>query len=149
MQTLRRFAPRGSGRGKVVTLINEAVAMKLDKHAHAFCFVLRSMFELSAKAYCDDHAKTPGAPSTKKPNGDDKHLVDALREIEKHLTNNNQDKAMVKLLHGSMTELGNKDGILSVISMNQLVHNPNFSVSEKHICTVFNNMFPLFEAMNR
>jgi hypothetical protein len=47
-----------------------------------------------------------------------------------------------------MAELATPDGILSVTSMNQLVHSPSFSVSEGHISTVFGNIFPLLEAMN-
>ncbi len=31
--------------------------VKLETHPHAFCFLLRSLFELSAKAYCVDHKK--------------------------------------------------------------------------------------------
>ena len=37
----------------------------------------------------------------------------------------------------------------SVTSLNQLIHNPKFSVTEKHICTVFSNVFPMLEEMNR
>jgi len=55
---------------------------------------------------------------------------------------------MVKTLHGAMTEIGKSDGILSVTSMNQLVHNPSFSVLSGDICTLFGNIYPLLEAMN-
>lgn len=145
-RAVRAFTPRGKNREKVVTLQNELLNLKLEKNPHAFCFVLRSMFELSAKAYCTDH-KADGL-STTKPDGSDKYLVNVLREITNHLTKNGTDKAMGKLLHGAMAELGAANGFLSVTSMNQLVHNPKFTVTERHICTLFGNIFPLLQAMN-
>lgn len=148
IRTLRKFHPKGSNRGKLVTLLDEARKLKLDKHPHAFCFLLRSMFEISAKAYCADHAST-GGPTATKQNGEDRKLVEILRDITKHLTNDKGDKVMTKTLHGAMAELGKSEGILSVTSMNQLVHNPAFSVDETHISTLFGNVFPLLEAMNR
>jgi len=144
---LAKFSPVGDGREKIVTLKNEAKKLKLKYHPHAFCFVLRSMFELSAKAYCKDHAKANGPKSTK-ADGSEKSLADVLREIVEHLTQGKSDKAKVKQLHGAIAELAGHNGLLSVTSMNQLVHNPRFSVDEKHICTVFNNIFPLLEDMN-
>jgi len=56
---------------------------------------------------------------------------------------------MVKALHGAMAELGKQDGFLSVTSMNQLVHNPRFTVDQNHISTLFSNIFPLLEEMNK
>lgn len=144
---LRAFQPKGGGREKLVTLLAEAMNMKIQECPHAFCFVLRSMFELSAKAYCADHKATSGL-SAVKAGGEDKHLVDVLREITKHLTNNGQDRDKSKRLHGAMTELAKKDGLLSVTSMNQLIHNPSFSVSPPDICLLFGNVFPLLEEMN-
>ena len=144
---LRRFQPRGQNREKVVTLLEEARQLRLDKHPHAFCFVLRSMFEISAKAYCKDHSAS-GGPSSATSSGDDRKLVDVLRDITNHLTKNNTNRAAQKTLHGAMTELANHQGILSVTSMNQLVHNPKFTVDESHIANVFSNIFPLLEAMN-
>jgi hypothetical protein len=144
---LRSFSPKGKNREKVVTLLREMRDLRLDNHPHAFCFLLRSMFEISAKAYCTDHAGT-GGPKCTKPNGDDRPLADVLRDITKYLTNNNQDKQMVKLLHGAMTELGKPSSMLSVTSMNQLVHNPRFSVKQADICVLFHRIFPLLETMN-
>jgi hypothetical protein len=82
-------------------------------------------------------------------NGRDVPLVDVLRDIVKDLTQNSQDKAMVKRLHGAMAELGKTTGFLSVTSMNQLVHNPTFHVDDSHLSTLFANIFPLLEEMNR
>src|SRR5262249_46727993 len=110
-RALRKFKPVGNDRAKVVTLFNEAKALNVRRHPHAFCFLLRSMFELSAKAYCQDHAKS-GGPSMTKPNGEERKLVDVLRDITRALTNNNTDKVMVKALHGAMTELGRATGLL-------------------------------------
>jgi len=146
-RALKKFIPVGNNRDKVVTLLYEAKSLKIGKHPHAFCFLLRSMFELSAKAYCQDHVKS-GGPSMTKPNGEERHLADVLRDITKHLTNNNKNKVMVKALHGAMTDLGNPTSLLSVTSMNQLIHNPKFVVDGKSVSTVFANIFPLLEAMN-
>jgi hypothetical protein len=140
---LKKFNPKGSDRQKVVTLRDELQKLKLKDNPIAFCFVLRSMFEISAKVYCTQH----NLKSTK-TDGSDKSLVELLREITNHLTGNSSNKAMVKVLHGAMTEIGRKDGILSVTSMNQLVHNPSFSVAPSDICTLFGNVYPLLESMN-
>lgn len=144
---LNEFQPVGKNREKLVALLNEAVKLDLRQTPLAFCFVLRSMFEISAKAYCGDHAST-GGPSTTKPNGQDKALVDLLRDITKHLTKNKADKEKVKVLHGAMTELGRSEGLLSVTSLNQLVHNPRFSVAPFDIAVLFGNVFPFLEAMS-
>lgn len=143
-RTLKSFVPRGNNRAKVVTLIDEAKRLDVAKTPLAFCFLLRSMFEISAKAYCDDHAIP-----TQKPNGENKFLVDLLRDVTNHLTNQKNNKAMVKELHGALTELAKKDGMLSVTSMNQLVHNPAFSILPSDVALLFNHIFPLLAAMNR
>lgn len=146
-RSLKKFVPLGRNRQKVVTLRIEAGKLDLNDNPIAFCFLLRSMFEISAKAYCDDNGGN-GGPSFTKQNGAFNTLEDVLREITNHLTRNNKDAAMVKRLHGAMTELGKKDSVLSVTSLNQLVHNPNFSVVPSDIPTLFGNVFPLLEAMN-
>lgn len=140
---LKRFSPRGNNRQKVVTLRDEMKKLKIADNPIAFCFLLRSMFEISAKAYCSDHSI-----STTKNGGKDKTLVELLRAVTAHLTGNNSNAAMVKTLHGAIAEIGRADGILSVTSMNQLVHNPSFSVIPTDICTLFGNVYPLLESMN-
>lgn len=140
---LKKFAPRGANRQKVVTLRDELRNLKIAANPIAFCFILRSMFEISSKAYSSDHGL-----SLTKTGGKDKSLVEVLRGITAHLTSNNSNTAMVKILHGAMTELGKSDGILSVTSMNQLVHNPSFSIAPSDICIMFGNIYPLLEAMN-
>lgn len=147
MRTLRKFSPLGLNREKVVALRKEMLTLKLDKAPMAFCFLLRSSFEISAKAYCDDH-KRSGGPKLKDSSGRDRALVDVLRDIVNHLTNNKADKDVVKTLHGAITELAKPEGVLSVTSMNQLVHNPKFSVQAGDIAGLFGNVFPLLEAMN-
>jgi hypothetical protein len=144
-RALRNFTPKGQRREKVVSLLVEIRRLKLDKNPIAFCFLLRSMFEISAKAYCTDH-KSAGLFTTK--NGTDRKLLDVLRDVTKHLTNNSTDQTMLKALHGSLTELAKPEGILSVTSMNQLVHNPTFSQQPQDIAILFSNVFPLLEAMN-
>lgn len=147
-RALKAFSPKGVGRDKLVTLLAEIRKLTLSIHPHAFCFLLRSMFEISAKAYCKDHGKT-GGPMAVKASGEDRALIDVLRDVVGHLTNNNTDKQMQRTLHGALTELGNAASILSVTSMNQLVHNPKFSINESHISALFGNIFPLLEEMNR
>jgi hypothetical protein len=143
---LRDFAPRGKNREKVVSLRDELKNLSLDKNPIAFCFLLRSMFEVSAKAYCIDH-KANGLTVIAK-DGREKALINVLRDITKHLTDDNKDKEAVKRLHGAMAELGRHDGILSVTSMNQLVHNPKFSLQIGDIVVLFGNIFPLLEELN-
>lgn len=142
---LQKFKPVGPNRHKVKTLLEEATNIKLEKTPFAFCFLLRSMFEVSAKAYCTDHA-ADGLSATK--NGQDKMLVTVLRDITNHLTKNGKDMPMQKRLHGAMTELGKSDGLLSVTSMNQLIHSSHFSVLPRDIAGVFGNVFPLLQEMN-
>lgn len=145
---LKTFVPRGKGREKVVALKEEAARLDVGKTPLAFTFVLRSMFEISAKAYCSDHSKSRG-PSLVKSDGSDRSLADVLRDIVKHLTKNSSDKAMVKALHGAMTELGKADSLLSVTSLNQLVHNPKFAISPSDVAIRFGNVFPLLEELNK
>lgn len=141
------FQPVGKKREKLVALQHEIIALDLRRTPLAFCFVLRSMFELSAKAYCADHAAS-GGPSATKASGEERNLVDILRDVTAHLTKNKTDKATLKELHGAITELAKADGILSVTSMNQLIHNPRFSVTASDVAVVAANIFPLLEAMS-
>jgi len=149
-QGLKKFKPKGPNREKVVLLLRECQTLSLDPDGqpHSFCFLLRSMFEISAKAYCADHASESNGPKASKADGSDRNLVDILRDVTTHLTKNNSDKVLIKKLHGAITDLNTAESILSVTSMNQLVHSPNFSVTGQHICTVFHNIFPLLQAMN-
>lgn len=140
---IKKFSPRGANRQKVVTLRDELKQLDIKKNPLAFCFILRSMFEISAKAFASDNSI-----SLSKSNGNDKSLVELLREITSALTSNNINKAKAKVLHGAIAELGRADGLLSVTSMNQLVHNPNFSVTSNDICNLFGNIYPLLEEMN-
>lgn len=149
-KALRQFKLLGNNREKVVTLRKEALQLKLKDNPIAFCLLLRSMFEISAKAYCDDH-KANGGPSATKVDGQDRKLVDILRDITTYMTtlpNQKRDTAKLKLLHGALTELAKSESILSVTSMNNLVHNAKFAVTEGDISTMFGNIFPLLEEMN-
>jgi len=147
MAALKSFSPRGKNREKVVTLLEEIRTLKLDTQPHAFCFLMRSMFEISAKAYCTDHA-AQGGPAYMKKDGTDRQLTDVLTDVTAHLTKNNSDKQMLRGLHGAITNLAKPNSILSVTSLNQLVHNPKFSVKKDDICSMFGNVFPLLEALN-
>jgi hypothetical protein len=151
-QALRKFVVLGNGRDKIESLRIEAININIKKNPMAFCFILRSMFELSAKAYCDDHATTNG-PKYLFPNGNDRKLVDILNDVHAHLIQppgaTKKDAAMQRYLHGAIVELGKPDRIFSVTSMNHLIHNPNFSVAPSDISIMFGNIYPLLYVMNR
>jgi hypothetical protein len=149
---LNQLSPQGPNRDKVVTLRNEALNLNIKNTPIAFCFLLRSMFEISAKAYCNQHSlpmvKKDGKDKNGKDKFKDKTLVELLTDITIHLHQNKTNGPMLKKLHGPLTELSRPDGILSVTSMNHLVHNPSFSVVPGDICTLFGNVYPLLEHMN-
>lgn len=150
-QILKNFKLVGVNRQKVVTLRDEALKLNLKNNPIAFCFLIRSMFEISAKAYCVDHASTSSLSATKS-DGMDRNLVDILRDITAHMTtlpDGKKNQPMLKILHGPLTELAKSDSVLSVTSMNQLVHNPTFSVNTSDVCTMFGNVFPLLFEMNK
>ena len=143
---LRGLQVNGNGREKIVTLQNEMRKLNIKDHPHAFCFLLRSMFELSAIAYCAD--QTPAIKTTK--NGYARSLASILSSIVKHMTQNGNDKYKMKQLHGAITELEKKKkGLLSVTSMNQLIHHPSFSIQTPDLCVLFGNVFPLLQEMNK
>jgi len=73
-------------------------------------------------------------------------LKELLQGVTNHLTTNN--RAMAKTLHGGMTELSQPDRLLSVTSMNQLVHHSTFSVVPQDVCRLFHNVYSLLEQMN-
>lgn len=147
---LRSFVPRGNNRQKVVTLRDEARKLDVTKTPLAFCFVLRSMFEISAKEFCRDN-NLP-LSTTRQRNGhsvtQDKTLAELLAQAKNHLTTNNTDQARLRILHGAITELTKTDGLLSVTSLNQLVHSPTFYISPNDFCILFGNVFPLLTLMN-
>lgn len=140
---LKKFSPRGNNRQKVVALRDELKKLKINDNPIAFCLILRSIFEISAKVYAQEKSI-----SLTKSGGKEKKLAELLRDITNDLTNNNSNMAMVKILHGAMTEITKTDGLLSITSMNQLVHNITFSIVPQDICTLFGNIYPLLESMN-
>lgn len=143
--TLKKFNPRGN-RQKVVAIKVEMCQLNIEKTPMAFCFLLRSAFEISAKEYCKDN--NISIEKTKKGIVQNKTLAELLREIVNHLTENGKNKGLEKEFHGALTEITKSEGILSVTSMNQLVHGTTFSIPSNDICIIFGNIFPLLEAMN-
>ncbi len=131
----------GKKREKVITLLNEITKLKLADNPIAFCFLLRSMFEISGKIYCDENSISTSR------NGYDHSLKELLTNVTNHLTAGGKDVQKTKDLHGALAELKNGAGFLSITSMNQLVHHKSFSTSDSHICSVFSNIFPLLEEM--
>ncbi|EOF9239279.1 hypothetical protein MA314_004987 [Klebsiella pneumoniae] len=145
LRSLKLFGPN---RSKLLDIKKEMVKLKPEEHPIAFIFLLRCMIEISAKAYCDDISSSQGSPKYVKADGSDRNLADVLRDIVSYLTQNKTDKQMVKLLHGPLTEITRQDGLLSITSMNQLVHNPNFVIRSNDIPGLFVCIFPLIEKMN-
>lgn len=147
-RVLRAFRPLGLNREKIATLRQEALHLDLDDNPIAFCFLLRSMFEISAKAYCGDH-KAASGPSIHEADGKEKSLEKLLRDIYKHMTHGlKPTDPVVKELHGASTELSTPNGLLSITTMNQLVHNKTFTLTATDIATKFSNVFPFLAAMN-
>lgn len=144
-RALRGFTPRGKNREKVAALLIEATKLKIKDTPMAFCFVLRSMFELSANAYAQDNGL-----SRKLPDGREKPLAKLLAEIKNHMIGSGptKDKDLERRLHGASQELASRTGILSVTSLNALIHHQSFSVAPISIAVMFGNVFPLLEEMN-
>jgi hypothetical protein len=140
---LKKFNPRGNNRQKVVVLRDELRKLKVNDNPIAFCLLLRSIFEISAKIYAQEKSI-----ATTKSNGKEKTLAELLKTITDAITNNNSNTGMVRVLHGAITEISRQDGLLSITSMNQLVHHTTFSIVPKDICTLFGNIYPLLEIMN-
>jgi hypothetical protein len=102
------------------------------------------MFEISASVYAKEH----GISLKRKGGKSDKNLIGILKDVKNHLTDNEKNKDFLKILHGAIVEMDKAEGVLSVTSMNQLVHNNNFATSAKEISMVFSRIYPLLEAMN-
>jgi hypothetical protein len=142
---LRQFIPIGENRDKVVAIKVEMLKLKITDTPIAFCFLLRSAFEISAKAYCTEH----NIKTKDKTGQHDQPLSVLLTSVYNHIiSERKEDKALIQTLHGAITELNKPTGILSVTSLNQLVHNPTFSIAQSDICIIFNNIYPLLKAMN-
>lgn len=148
INTLQMFSLKGAGNSKIVALLEEIRSLTLSKHPHAFCFLLRCMFELSAKVFCDQHVGKVGAPKAVEKSGQEKTLLELLKGVANYMGANDKNNPASKKLHGAMTELANPHSILSVKSLNQLMHSTDFAVSEQHIAVTFHNVYPLLEALN-
>ena len=146
-RVLRNFKPHGKDNEKVVTLRDEMLQLDIAKNPLAFCFLLRSMIEISLKVFAQN---SPNSFSVEEVSNKGKLYSRELRKIiddaisffvEKDVSNQ-------KKLYGAKVTLGNDNSILSVTSLNQLIHNPKFSLSSGDICRGFHNIFPLIELLN-
>jgi len=144
-RALKNLKVYGNDSGKIQSLKIEAYKLNLETHPTAFCFLLRSLFELSAKAYANQHSISLYDHKKNR----DLSLVDSLRKIVDHLTQQKKDMQMLKKLHGPMEELAIHDGILSITAMNQLVHNLRYISDSTQIPVAFARVFPLLEEMNK
>src|SRR5690606_33410223 len=98
-QTLKKFTPKGNDRQKLVTLRDELKKLKVKDNPIAFCFLLRSLFEISSNIYSTENS----IPKSKTNKGKTIHntLKQQLNAVTLHLTANNTNKGMVKALHGA------------------------------------------------
>jgi hypothetical protein len=136
----------GDHREKVAILAKEAARINVDKAPHAVAFVVRSMFELSAKAYCKEHHGQKGVPSYGEKEG---KLDTALLAIIAHIRNLEDNQS---LLYGAERELIHDDQhphFLSMKSMHQLIHNPHFIIDGGRFRQSFKNLKYLMEALNQ
>jgi hypothetical protein len=148
IQTLKKFIVRGDNREKVVALRDEAIRLKsIELYPYSFCFLLRSMFEISGKAYCKENGISVYKLVNQKKI--DNKLIDVMKDARKHIIANSEvPKLIEQQLHGAITELSKPEGLLSVTSLNQLVHNANFSTNGQNIASIFGNVYPLLEQLN-
>ena len=144
---LRNFRPYGLGNEKVVTLRDEMLQLDIAKNPLAFCFLLRSMIEISLKVFSQN---TPNSFSVEEVSNKGKTYSRELGKIIEDAISYfvKKDASNQKKLHPANVVLGNDNSILSVTSLNQLIHNPNFSISSVDICIGFHNIFPLIELLN-
>jgi len=147
---LRNFHPRVTGSEKLVTLSGELKTLNLNKCPHAFCYLLRSMFEISAKLYIERNRKRSQL-RTHDEDGKELSLKDKLNQVIKHMVkfNPRDDDMLKKRLYSAQSVINDKFSILSVRSLNELVHNTHFITSADHIRSVLHNVMPLLEEMNR
>jgi Ca2+-binding EF-hand superfamily protein len=146
---LRSFIPRGTANQKVVSLLNEMKLLNIESQPLSFCFLTRSMIEISLKAFSEDPVNM-NPFKTFDYNNKGKVIDHKLKDIINDACTyfEKKDAANIKKLQGAKTELNGSATILSVTSMNQIVHNPNFSLRSTDICKAFHNIFPLIELLN-
>lgn len=143
---LSTFHPRGRDQHKLATLTVELKLLPLPKTPHAFCFVLRSLFDIAGKQFADLHK----IPLTDKVSGKERKLAAILQDTVKELTKGKaKTDPLCRRLYGASQVLASPNGILSVTSMNQLIHNPKFSAKPGDICSVFHNVFPLLQELTK
>ncbi len=102
MALLKKFNPKGNDRQKVVSLRDELKKIKIADTPLAFCLLVRSIFEISAKVF----AKEKGIATTK-VNGNksiDKTLAELLIEITKQLTANSSNAGCQKFYMAHQTK---------------------------------------------
>lgn len=140
---LKTFIPTRENRDKVLTIKKEMLSLNIENNPLAFTLLLRSMLEISAKLFAKENSI-----STKKPNGFDKSLEELVKEIYNKLISIDKSEDFKKSLYSAKAEITGETGILSITSMNQLVHNKNFMVTSQQVSIGFSNIFPLLQQLN-
>lgn len=136
---LESFRNKNPDSGKIIAIVNEMILIKISKTPLAFCFLLRSLIEISATEYCRINSIDTTSC---------KNLKQILSKAKERIVSESSNQQMIKKLHGAITELSKAESILSVNSLNQLVHNSAFSIQSRDICETFSNIFPFIQALN-
>lgn len=144
---LRRFVPKGKRSSKVVDLLEEAKQLKFEKTPICFCFLLRSMFEISVRDYC----ATYRLPTTevKKGGTREKSLADLLVDAGAHIVSTTSDSGIKGKIRTASAEIKSPHSLLSVSVMNALVHSATATITPAHIISGFHKIFPLLVELNR
>jgi hypothetical protein len=138
-QLLKQLQPKGTNGAKILMVRDEMRSLTISKHPLAFCFLLRSCFEISAKAYCNNNKVLQFDTKTQK----ELTLKQMLNNVCSDIIS--KDRSKKNVLQGAQTELNSTNKMLSVDSLNQLIHSPSFHITEADICTSFNNVYPLLK----
>lgn len=145
----------GNNREKAETIRREIIHLDIKVTPLAFTFLLRSFLEIMTKTYIQSR---PEMSIDLVNGGQDKPLINVLREISQivapsanNMTNGPaKDAAKVKNRdwHGVMQTLSNPTSVLSITSMNILIHNPLFSARAEVFSSQFHNLRPLIDELN-
>lgn len=146
---LRKFAPKGKSSSKVVDLLNEAKKLKLEETPISFCFVLRSMFELSVLDYCSANGIAFKTTDPKTGKTKEKSLADLLVAAGTQISSGTKDKTLASAIKTAVSEIKHRDSVLSVPVMNALVHSATFTITPPQIVSGFHKIFPLLVALNK
>lgn len=145
---LNRFAPTGKASSKVVDLLFEMKKLQIGKTPICFGLLLRSMFDVSVTAYFTKH-RLPTFRVTPKGDRKEKSLGELLVEASKHLQAATTDRGIIGDLRTAQAEINAPHGLLTIPTMNGLVHSGTAIVTEAQAVAGFHKIFPLLVHLNK